>query len=302
MDRLDSHNINMYSNEILAFATIRNEILRLPWLLQFYRKLGVNRFFIVDNNSSDGSTKYLLTQNDVHLFHTKESYAKANVGMDWINSLLKAYAQGKWALTIDADELFIFPGFEIINLKKLVSYLDSQGYDSVRASMIDMYSAKSIEDTDYQSGTDFLTACPYFDGDALTPDFRGGARKRLFWDNTHREANPPVLLKYPLIKWKKEYSYKVSTHIIEGVNVADITGALLHFKLFSDFSEKVTIAVEEGEHWQNASQYAVYLAGLQENSQISPCHNGSVRFENSSQLVEMGFMKNSSKFVNFQLL
>lgn len=179
-DRLDNHNLNIKDDEILAFSTIRNEILRLPWLLQYYRNLGIHRFFIVDNNSEDGSTDYLLSQKDVHLFYTIESYADANVGMNWINNLLNIYAIDKWTLTIDADEIFIFPGYENINLKKLVYFLNNHGYDSLQTLMIDMYSDKPIEETIYLSGTDFLATCPYFDSEAMTPDFRGGARKRLF--------------------------------------------------------------------------------------------------------------------------
>jgi len=300
MERLDRHDFNINNDEILAFSTIRNEILRLPWFLQFYRNLGISRFFIVDNGSADGSTEYLLSQNNVHLFYTTESYADANVGMNWMNSLLVTYAPGKWTLTIDADELFIFPGFENVSLKRLVEFLDNYGYDSLRAPLIDMYSAKSIKDTDYQSGTDFLATCPYFDSEAMTSDFRDGPRKRLFWNNTERDANPPVLLKFPLVKWQKDRFFKASTHVIEDVNVANISGVLLHFKMFSDFFEKVTVAVEEGEHWQGAGQYAVYLAGIQKNPVISPYYDGSVRFENSDQLVEMGLMQDSQDFRDFR--
>lgn len=54
-----------HSHEILLFSKCRNESLRLPAFLRHYRNLGVNRFFIVDNESTDGSTEYLVTQPDV---------------------------------------------------------------------------------------------------------------------------------------------------------------------------------------------------------------------------------------------
>ncbi|WP_338092764.1 glycosyltransferase family 2 protein [Roseovarius indicus] len=36
-------------------------MLRLPWLLDHYWQLGVERFLLVDNGSDDGSRVYCLT-------------------------------------------------------------------------------------------------------------------------------------------------------------------------------------------------------------------------------------------------
>lgn len=43
------------ANGILLFSTLRNERVRLPYFLRYYRDLGVNHFLIVDNDSEDGS-------------------------------------------------------------------------------------------------------------------------------------------------------------------------------------------------------------------------------------------------------
>lgn len=40
--------------DILLFATLRNERVRLPYFLQYYRDLGVNHFLIVDNDLPTG--------------------------------------------------------------------------------------------------------------------------------------------------------------------------------------------------------------------------------------------------------
>ena len=62
--------------EVRLFSKIRNEKLRLPAFLRHYRSLGVDRFFIVDNDSTDGSTEYLLAQPDVHLFGLVPAFEK----------------------------------------------------------------------------------------------------------------------------------------------------------------------------------------------------------------------------------
>ena len=54
-------------DHILLFSTLRNERIRLPYFLRYYRNLGVNHFLIVDNDSDDGSREYLQAQPDVSL-------------------------------------------------------------------------------------------------------------------------------------------------------------------------------------------------------------------------------------------
>ena len=48
--------------QILLFSTLRNERVRLPFFLRYYRSLGISHFLIVDNNSDDGSREYLAAQ------------------------------------------------------------------------------------------------------------------------------------------------------------------------------------------------------------------------------------------------
>ena len=43
--------------DILAFVTLRNERVRLPYFLEYYRRIGVGHFLIVDNGSDDGSRR-----------------------------------------------------------------------------------------------------------------------------------------------------------------------------------------------------------------------------------------------------
>ena len=50
------------SDAILVFSTLRNERVRLPFFLRYYRSLGISHFLIVDNNSDDGSREYLAAR------------------------------------------------------------------------------------------------------------------------------------------------------------------------------------------------------------------------------------------------
>ncbi|MFT6694856.1 MAG: hypothetical protein ACJAXU_000346, partial [Paracoccaceae bacterium] len=97
------------SDDILLFSTLRNERVRLPYFLEYYRNLGVNHFMFVENNSDDGSKEYLEQQHDVTLWTTTQSYKRSKFGVDWLNALQSRYGVDHWNLVVDVDEFFIYP-------------------------------------------------------------------------------------------------------------------------------------------------------------------------------------------------
>src|SRR5215471_18629433 len=89
--RIDTRPINYDRREIRAFIVARNELLRLPQTLDHSRRLGVARFFVVDNGSTDGSKQFLLAQSDCHVFVTHGSHLESGYGVEWQNALLNEY-------------------------------------------------------------------------------------------------------------------------------------------------------------------------------------------------------------------
>ncbi len=298
--RVDQNKLDIRSGEILLFSCLRNEQLRLPHFLEYYRGLGVSRFVVVDNDSTDETSRLLRAQPDVNVFHTVCSYAGSHYGVHWLNSLLGQFGCDHWVVVVDADELLVYPDCETLRLPDLVRRLGATGADAMLTFLLDMYANGPIREAHYTPGVPFLEICPYFDSDSYTfgtqgmkamiPD-RGGVRRRLFWKpgREHR-GNPPYLPKVPLVKWSAGLEYLASTHLIEGIRLAPTTGILLHFKLFSDFVERTMIEVERGEHWDGAAQYSVYAEVLAAEPALDPMYPGSVRFQNSRQLVKMGLM------------
>ena len=53
MRKLDANIIPATSSEVRAFACIKDENLRLPYLLEYHRRLGVGRFFFIDSVEID---------------------------------------------------------------------------------------------------------------------------------------------------------------------------------------------------------------------------------------------------------
>ena len=295
IQRLDQRSLDIDPSEILGFARVRNENLRLPWCLDFHRGLGVNRFFVVDNNSSDGSADYLLTRDDTHVFWTDASYAESRGGLDWINPLLRQFGTSHWTVTFDADELTIYPGFEHVGLHQLTRYLDREGATALSCMMIDMYSDGPIEKARYERGQDFLEVCPFFDSEPIE-GMRGGARERLFWRGRDRDSRAPVLRKTPLVCWRSDLQFAVSTHTIAGIALARISGAILHFKMFHDFRTKVQAGVREKQYWDGSKQYTAYLAGIDDNPGLTALYDRSARLRDSTQLVELGLMSTTAEY------
>jgi hypothetical protein len=165
LTRLDARPIPSGAPEVRLFATIRNELLRLPYFLEYHRKLGVSRFIFVDNGSSDGTQDYLLQQPDCHILSTTDSYGEAKSGVRWQNRVLDTYGTGHWCLFADADEFLVYPQSETVPLPQLCAYLDSKGYEGLYTFMLDMYSDKEMSKAVYNSGQNPVDVCPMFDTD-----------------------------------------------------------------------------------------------------------------------------------------
>jgi hypothetical protein len=145
---------------------------------------------MIDNDSSDGTAEYLAGQPDVLVFRTEGRFSEAHEGADWLNALLAEFGVGCWCLTVDVDELLVYPGSEQTSLRTLTAYLDRCGYDALFCLLLDLYPTGPLQACSYAPGDDLLAAAPCFDASpyerspfALCPGVlvRGGMRERVFY-------------------------------------------------------------------------------------------------------------------------
>ncbi|WP_282170608.1 glycosyltransferase family 2 protein [Ruegeria atlantica] len=264
--------------DVLLVSVIRNEKIRLPYFLTYYRQLGINHFLFVDNASNDGSLEYLAGQPDVSVWRADASYRRASFGVDWTNYLLRKYAHRHWVLTVDPDEFFIYPFCDTRPIRALTDWLDGCAVRSFSAMLIDMYPEGPVEDAIYSEGQNPFEIAKWFDAGNYTitknPTYgnlwiQGGPRARVFFKDTPKKA--PALNKIPLVKWDKRYVYVSSTHALlpRGLNqVFDewggekTSGALLHAKLISTLGEKAQEEMERGQHYRSSGEYRAYAEHL----------------------------------------
>ena len=217
--------------EIRVFLLVRNELTRLPWLLAYYRDLGVDRFLVLDNDSDDGTRDWLLAQGpDVHLFHTEASFAASGAGMRWTNRLLDEHGSGR---LVPHGRRRRGPGLPALRdgaaagADRLPRPVRGRGDDGADARPLRRGAARR---GCYAPGQSLIEAFPWFDATGYVrrdsndfPYFRlhGGCRARMFHEHA---AAGPVLQKVPLIRWRPEIKYTSSKHTAFPCRLADVSG------------------------------------------------------------------------------
>ncbi|MXU64688.1 glycosyltransferase family 2 protein [Oceanomicrobium pacificus] len=290
--------------DILLFATLRDERIRLPYFLQYYRDLGIDHFFMVDNGSSDGSDSYLAAQEDVTLWRTEGSYKKSRFGVDWLNYLRNRNASGHWVLTVDVDEFLVYAHSDTRPLRALTDWLDTCQLRAFGTLLLDMYPRGRVSETVYREGDNPFAQLRYFDsGNYLyrrNPRYQnlwcqGGPRQRAFFADAPEMA--PALNKVPLVRWSRGMTYVSSTHMLlpRGLNrVYDEwggekpTGCLLHAKFLNILNDKSVEELERRQHYAASREYRAYLR--QDGLGRSLWTEESSTYKGWRQLEEMGLM------------
>jgi len=290
--------------DLLVFSTLRNERVRLPFFLNYYRNLGVNHFLIVDNDSDDGSHDYLAEQPDVSLWTTRHSYKRSRFGVDWLNGLQMRYAHGHWTLVVDPDEFFVYPFCDTRPLRALTDWLDASSIKFFSAMLLDMYPKGPFDAKPYREGQDPLEIAQFFDSGNYTINrnhhfgnlwVQGGPRARMFFpDNPY---NAPALNKIPLVNWDRSYAYVSSTHMLlpRGLNLVydewggeKASGCLLPAKFLDTFAVKADEEMQRKQHYANSHEYRAYKAALNDHPDLW-C-KWSEKYINWRQLEILGLM------------
>jgi hypothetical protein len=274
-------------------AVIRDEASRLPRFFAHHRAFGADLFLIIDNGSVDGGRDWALAQPDAVLWDASGSYRAARFGMDWVNAVLGRHARGHWALTLDADELLVYPGHDTRPLRALTDWLDSRGQRSLGAQMIDLHppagaTRAEIDDALFDPGNTVVERDPRY----ANLWIRGGPRLRsLFRD---RPLFAPALNKIPLIRWQGGDAYVSSTHaaLPRGLNRTyardrgeRLSAAILHTKFIDDRPPAPAL---QAEHYAGGREFAAVRAAHAGGDSFA--HPHSARYQGWRQLEDLGLM------------
>jgi hypothetical protein len=298
LERVDRRALELAPDAVVACLVVRNEAARLDAVLSHHRRLGVERFFVVDNGSTDDTLRMLGDQADVRVWSSTMPFRAANYGAAWFEVLLRAFASGHWVVIVDADELLWYAECETRPLHHLCEELDAAGHRALGAVLLDMYGREPLADTRLPRSCSPLTVCRYFDRrwfhgmESRSGVFRnqvgyhGGVRRRVFggapWDY--------YLNRVPLLR------YDIDTVLVGGQHATNLAlapsrGAVLHFKLDDGLAHFARLELERGQRAAHASEYHAYAETLALNPDLTlydPAE--SVSFEGSAQLVDLGIL------------
>lgn len=281
--------------EIGLICVLRNEVARLPLFFEHYKKLGVDRFFMIDNDSSDGSAEVLRAEPRADVFFTKASYEASYFGIYWYNAIAQAYCRGHWLLMADADELFVYDGMETYDLKAFAAWLKSKGCDRAYAPMIDLYTSGDIGERSRRV-VDILAHDCWFDAKGYEivryPAgwiLRGGPRERLF--NSGPDKHPHWVSKYPFF-FMEENTVLFDAHFLFPWDrkYRGPDAALLHLKMLDDFVERSVINEWENQHAVGSRAYRIINQRIAEMPVLNAMYDGSRRYAGPDSLIGEGLL------------
>jgi hypothetical protein len=224
--------------------------------------------------------------------------------MDWLTWLMLRHGSGHWCLTLDADELLVYPYWKTRPLPALTGWLDAQGRDSFGALTVDMYPEGPVSQGAVGPEDDPISHLAWFDAGnyqtQVQPRMRnlwvqGGARARAFFAGNPRRA--PTLNKTPLVRWHWRYAYVNSTHALLPPRLNEVyatdggeltSGVLLHTKFLPGITERSAEEKTRGEHFADAAQYAAYYDRLTADPVLHT--SASTRYTGWRQLEALGLM------------
>ncbi len=283
LTQVSTHCIKVNINDVLLFCTIRNEKDRLLFFISYYKNLGINQFFIIDNNSTDHPEEILIKFPNLHLFHSNMSFEYTQT--KYLKKIVGKFGKNHWCLIVDADEFFKFAFANILSIQDLCHFLELKKTFCFKTLLLDMYSNKKLSCIHYCSGQNPWSICPYYDHsgyETFGGYVYGGVRARVFG------LKKVLLTKYPLFKLTSSVHPEIwGVHKKPISKTTGVNGILFHFKFFQSFIFRASEEAKREQHWKKAYEYKYYISKNLPNLNLFSS-NFSTKYKNFCQLLFLG--------------
>lgn len=186
----------------IVVLSIKNDYKRIQMLVEYYRKLGIEKFAFMDNGSDDGTFEWLMEQKDIDLYRCFEPYQTA-VKEGWINRVISYYGFDRWYIVTDSDELITYVGIEKYKISDVIEFAKKNRIERIKGLTIDMYSDGELfgESENIYKDYCWMDIDGYYErenraGRTKFKTMFGGPRYRLM-------KSTITLSKYPLVYFEK---------------------------------------------------------------------------------------------------
>lgn len=278
----------------IVVLCVKNDRSRIEMLVKHYRKLGVERFAMIDNGSDDGTYEWLLEQDDIDVYRTADPYSSI-VKETWINRIVSMYGFNRWYLLTDSDELVKYVGMETHPITDVVSYAEDNGYDRLEALTLDMYSAQGLYAPIGENSTIEEEYC-WMDTDSYEEEPKQVGRetvKRLTGGPRKRKMNAsPSLMKYPLVFFQPG-TLSANAHFpfpYKQLNEVPCVLAIMHYKFLpEDQKEYMRRAAAGSGFGLRGGYYRDYVRNVHHPETFM--YEGSRKYVDSQSLVGIPYIQ-----------
>ena len=221
----------------------------LAAFLDHHRRLGVDAFAFLDLSPNGDLSERLAGQSDCAVWRPRGE-PDPTKAIYWLNYLRWRYATGRWCLSLEPTDWFVFPRSETRQIRDLIDFLETERRNHIYALVVEMYGDRPDSALSLKSGEHPLTALPYFDPYGYTTAMRpgrfrnvvvrGGVQRRTLFRDSPRRT--PALNRIPLVKWRWFYAYVAGTRLMMPRRLnpphspwhSSPTAGLLRFALLDD--------------------------------------------------------------------
>ena len=277
----------------IVVCAVKNDLTRIREFMKHYRKLGVEKFIMIDNGSCDGTEEFLAEQDDVLLYKTEEKY-NSRKKTAWVNLAIAINGIEQWYLIVDSDEFFAYPEMEKISITDYAKALKDKGMLQVKTFMLDMYPEGRLCD-ESKDPENFMQDYCYFDADndeyywlsKVSGEAGGGSHERVFGFKDFMRT------KITMIYYKSGRFVTGSHHMfpLETDIQAPIGGVVKHYKFLPDEGAKIDKIIAEGNYAHGSYAYKQYKNVLKRDGGVSAFYDGSVKWDDKDAFDSLGFVQ-----------
>lgn len=269
--------------------------------LDHHGALGARHFVFLDLSVDGGLAAHLGDRPGCAVWRPRAP-APAGAAPVWLNGLRGRYAIGRWCLSLDTTDAFVFYRCETRKLADFTEFLESESRDHAYAIVVEMYGERPAAELAAAGAP--VTALDRFDAFGfvtLDPGrfrnviVRGGLQRRSLHRTRPRQS--PALNRIPLVKWQWFYGYVAGTRLIVPAYLnnphtpwhSSPTACILRYALMAGAETLETAARHEAAVTVKEGGLAAY-PGLARLRDAEPLQEASRRYRSTRDLVEAGLL------------